>query len=127
MNKEIINTKNAPAAIGPYSQAVKVGNLLFTSGQIPLNPATGELVNDDVEKATERCLENLKAIFEEAGTSFDKVVKTVIFLKDMNHFTIVNEVYGRYFNINQPARSCVQVAKLPKDALIEIEAVVLVD
>lgn len=127
MGKEIINTKNAPAAIGPYSQAVRTGNLLFTSGQIPINPATGELVKDNVEKATERCLENLKAILEEAGSSLDNVIKTVIFLKDMNHFSTVNEIYGTYFKTNQPARSCVQVAKLPKDALIEIEAIALID
>ena len=127
MGKEIINTKNAPAAIGPYSQAVRTGNLLFTSGQIPINPATGELVKDNVENATERCLENLKAILEEAGSSLDNVIKTVIFLKDMNHFSTVNEIYGTYFKTNQPARSCVQVAKLPKDALIEIEAIALID
>lgn len=121
MEKKIISTKNAPAAIGPYSQAVKTGNLVFTSGQIPLDPQTGELVNDDIKKATERSMENIKAILEEAGTSLDKVVKTTVFIQDMNDFAAVNEVYGRYFTENQPARSCVEVAKLPKGAKVEIE------
>ncbi|GAA0747467.1 RidA family protein [Clostridium oceanicum] len=124
MEKTIVSTKKAPAALGPYSQAVKVGDLLFTSGQIPLDPATGELVVDDIKKATERSMENLRAVLDEAGTSFDKVVKAVIFLKDMNDFASVNEVYGKYFTSNPPARSCVQVAKLPKDVPIEIELVV---
>ncbi|MBZ9608833.1 RidA family protein [Clostridium estertheticum] len=126
MIKEIISTKKAPAAIGPYSQAIKVGNLLFTSGQLPFIPETGELISSDVRKATERSIENLKAILEEAGSSLDKVVKTVIFLRDMNDFAIVNEVYESYFTSNQPARSCVQVAKLPKDGILEIEAVAFV-
>lgn len=121
MEKKIISTKNAPAAIGPYSQAVKTGNLVFTSGQIPLDPQTGELVNDDIKKATERSMENINAILEEAGTSLDKVVKTTVFIQDMNDFAAVNEVYGRYFTENQPARSCVEVAKLPKGAKVEIE------
>lgn len=124
MEKTIVSTKKAPAALGPYSQAVKVGDLLFTSGQIPLDPATGELVVDDIKKATERSMENLRAVLDEAGTSFDKVIKAVIFLKDMNDFASVNEVYGKYFTSNPPARSCVQVAKLPKDVPIEIELVV---
>ena len=127
MKKEIINTKNAPAAIGPYSQAVKVGNLLFSSGQIPLDPTTGELVNHDIKHATTRVLENIKGILEEAGTSFDNVIKTVIYLKDMNDFVSVNEIYAQYFPKNQPARSTVQVAKLPKGALVEIEVIAMVD
>jgi len=127
MEKKIINTKNAPAAIGPYSQAVKVGNLLFTSGQIPLDPNTGELVIDDIKKATERSLENLKAILGEAGTTLDKVIKTTVFIKDMNDFSAVNEVYGKYFSENQPARSCVEVARLPKDCRVEIEVIALLD
>ncbi|NEZ45682.1 RidA family protein [Clostridium niameyense] len=126
MEKAIIATKKAPAALGPYSQAVKVGNLLFTSGQIPLIPETGELICDDIKRATERSMENLRAVLEEAGTSFDKVIKSVIFVKDMNDFAAVNEVYGKYFTSNPPARSCVQVAKLPKDAPIEIELVAMV-
>ncbi|MCR1933894.1 RidA family protein [Clostridium tepidum] len=126
MEKVVISTKKAPAALGAYSQAIKVGDLLFTSGQIPLDPATGELVSDDIKKATERSMENLKAVLEEAGTSFDKVIKTVIFLKDMNDFAAVNEVYAKYFKENPPARSCVQVGKLPKDALVEIELVAMI-
>ena len=127
MEKQIINTKNAPAAIGPYSQAVKVGNLLFTSGQIPLDPNTGEMVIDDIKKATERSLENVKAILEEAGTNLSKVIKTTVFIKDMNDFAAVNEVYGKYFSENQPARSCVEVARLPKDCKVEIEVIALLD
>ncbi|AVP64231.1 RidA family protein [Clostridium sporogenes] len=126
MEKVVISTKKAPAALGAYSQAIKIGDLLFTSGQIPLDPATGELISDDITKATERSMENLKAVLEEAGTSFDKVVKTVIFLKDMNDFAAANEVYAKYFKENPPARSCVQVGKLPKDALVEIELVAMI-
>lgn len=122
MTKEVINTNNAPEAIGPYSQGVIVGDFVYTSGQIPLNPATGELVTD-IKLATKQSMENIKAILEEAGTSLNNVVKTSIFLKDLNDFEDVNEVYGTYFIENKPARSCVQVAKLPKDAVIEIEAI----
>lgn len=122
MNKEIIATKNAPGAIGPYSQGIKVGDLVFTSGQLPVDPATGEM-HTDVKKATAQALENVKAILEEAGSSMDKAVKVVVFLQDMADFAEVNEVYGTYFTENPPARSCYQVAKLPKDAIIEIEAV----
>lgn len=126
MEKKIVSTTKAPGAVGPYSQAVIVGNFLFTSGQIPLDPATGELVTGDVAKAAERSLENLKAVLEEAGSSFDKVVKTTVFLTDMNDFAAVNEVYGKYFVKDMPARSCVQVAKLPKGATVEIELIALV-
>ena len=122
MTKEVINTNNAPEAIGPYSQGVIVGDFVYTSGQIPLNPVTGELVTD-IKLATKQSMENIKAILEEAGTSLKNVVKTSIFLKDLNDFEAVNEVYGTYFIENKPARSCVQVAKLPKDAVIEIEAI----
>lgn len=122
MTKEVINTNNAPEAIGPYSQVVIVGDFVYTSGQIPLNPATGELVTD-IKLATKQSMENIKAILEEAGSSLNNVVKTSIFLKDLNDFEAVNEVYGTYFIENKPARSCVQVAKLPKDAVIEIEAI----
>lgn len=122
MTKEVINTNNAPEAIGPYSQVVIVGDFVYTSGQIPLNPATVELVTD-IKLATKQSMENIKAILEEAGTSLNNVVKTSIFLKDLNDFEAVNEVYGTYFIENKPARSCVQVAKLPKDAVIEIEAI----
>jgi 2-iminobutanoate/2-iminopropanoate deaminase len=123
MGKEIINTKNAPGAIGPYSQATRIGDLVYTSGQLPIDMATGELVNDDVKKATEASLKNVKAILEEAGTSLNKVVKTLVFVKDMNDFAAVNEVYSKFFTENFPARSCVEVAKLPKDALVEIEVI----
>lgn len=122
MTKEVINTNNAPEAIGPYSQGVIVGDFVYTSGQIPLNPVTGELVTD-IKLATKQSMENIKAILEEAGTSLNNVVKTSIFLKDLNDFEAVNEVYGTYFIENKPTRSCVQVAKLPKDAVIEIEAI----
>jgi len=125
MEKNIINTNNAPAAIGPYSQAVKVGKLLYTSGQLPINAATGEFINDDIKKATTQSLENIKSILEEAGTTIDKVVKTTVFLKDMNDFDHMNEVYAHYFSTNPPARSCVQVAKLPKDAIVEIEVIAI--
>ena len=106
MTKEVINTNNAPEAIGPYSQGVIVGDFVYTSGQIPLNPVTGELVTD-IKLATKQSMENIKAILEEAGTSLDNVVKTSIFLKDLNDFEAVNEVYGTYFIENKPARSCV--------------------
>lgn len=127
MGKQIVYTKDAPAAIGPYSQGVIVGKLLFTSGQIPIDPATGELVNDDIVKATERVMENIKAILEEAGTTLEKVVKTTILLKDMNDFQKVNETYEKYLTNDQPARSCFQAAKLPKDALVEIEVVAAIE
>jgi len=125
MEKHIISTSKAPAALGPYSQAVKVGELLYTSGQLPINAATGEFINNDIKKATAQSLENVKSILEEAGTSLDKVVKTLVFLKDMNNFADMNEVYSQYFSENPPARSCVQVAKLPKDALVEIEVIAI--
>ena len=126
MNKQIVNTQNAPAAIGPYSQGVKVGNLIFTSGQLPLNPQSGELVAD-IEGATKQSLDNVKAILESEGASMDKVVKTVVFLRDMNDFAAMNAVYATYFPSNPPARSAVQVARLPKDAIVEIEAIALAE
>lgn len=122
MQKEIISTTNAPAAIGPYSQGIKIGDMVFTSGQIPVNPATGEVVTE-IKAATKQSLENVKAVLEQAGSSLDKVVKVVVFIKDMNDFAQVNEVYGQYFTENAPARSCVEVARLPKDCVIEIEAI----
>ena len=121
--KEIISTDKAPAAIGPYSQAVKVGNLLFTSGMIPIDPATNTLVEGGIEVQTERALENVKALLEASGTSLDKVVKTVVFIKNMDDFAKVNEIYAKYFTSDFPARSCVEVARLPKDVLIEMEAI----
>jgi len=125
MQKEIISTAKAPAAIGPYSQGIKIGDLIFTSGQLPVNSETGEMPSD-IKEATKQSLENIKAILEEAGSSLDKVIKVVVFIKDMNDFAKVNEVYGTYFTENQPARSCIEVARLPKDAVIEIEAVATV-
>ena len=123
--KEIIATDKAPAAIGPYSQAVKVGNLLFTSGMIPINPETNTLVEGGIEVQAEQAFKNIKNLLEAAGSSVDKVVKTVVFIKDknMDDFAKVNEIYAKYFTDNYPARSCVEVARLPKDVLIEIEAV----
>ncbi len=126
MNKQTLNTQNAPAAIGPYSQGVKVGNLIFTSGQLPINTQSGELVAD-IEGATKQSLDNVKAILESSGSSMDKVVKTVVFLKDMNDFAAMNTVYATYFPNNPPARSAVQVARLPKDAIVEIEAIALAE
>jgi len=126
MSKQTINTQNAPAAIGPYSQGAKVGNLIFASGQLPINTQSGELVAD-IEGATKQSLDNLKAILESAGSSMDKVVKTVVFLRDMNDFAAMNAVYATYFSSNPPARSAVQVARLPKDAIVEIEAIALAE
>ena len=124
MNKEIISTKKAPSAIGPYSQGMIVGDLVFTSGQIPLNPENGELVTE-ISKATVQVMANLSAVLEAAGSSLEKVIKTTIFLQDLNDFEKVNEIYGDYFKDNLPARSCVQVAELPKGAIIEIEAIAI--
>ncbi|HBW35546.1 RidA family protein [Desulfosporosinus sp. BICA1-9] len=126
MNKQTLSTQNAPAAIGPYSQGVKVGNLIFTSGQLPINIQSGELVAD-IEGATKQSLDNVKAILEASGSSMDKVIKTVVFLKDMNDFVAMNTVYATYFPNNPPARSAVQVARLPKDAIVEIEAIALAE
>ena len=126
MNKQTLNTQNAPAAIGPYSQGVKVGNLIFTSGQLPMNPQSGELVAD-IEGATKQSLDNVKAILEASSSSMDKVEKTVVFLRDMNDFAAMNAVYATYFPSNPPARSAVQAARLPKDAIVEIEAIALAE
>ena len=126
MSKIVIDTKNAPGAIGPYSQGMIVGNLVYTSGQLPIDMATGELV-EDVKLATKASLDNVKAILEEAGTSMDKIFKTTVFVKDLNDFNAVNEVYATYIKSNPPARSCVQVAKLPKDAVVEIEAIAVLE
>jgi 2-iminobutanoate/2-iminopropanoate deaminase len=121
---ERIQTGGAPAAIGPYSQATRLGDLVFTAGQIPLDPSTMEVVGgDDVGAQTERVLESLQAILIEAGGSLDTVLKTTVFLKDMNDFAAMNEVYGRYFSRHKPARSTVEVARLPRDVRVEIEAV----
>ena len=121
--KEIVNTKNAPAAIGPYSQAVFANGSLFVSGQLPLDPSSGEIVRGGIEAQTRQSLSNLQAIVLEKGLRLEDVVKTTVFLADMNDFVVVNGVYAEYFTSNFPARAAVQVARLPKDALVEIEAV----
>jgi len=118
--KTIINTNNAPAPIGPYSQAVAAGNLIFLSGQIALNPATGELVLDDIKTETKQVMENIKAVLTEAGVDFSSILKTTIFLKDMGNFPLVNEVYGSYFTDQFPARETVEVSGLPKNVNVEI-------
>jgi 2-iminobutanoate/2-iminopropanoate deaminase len=123
--KEIIATERGPKAIGPYSQAIRANGFVFLSGQIPFDPATGQLIEGDVAAQTTRVLENVKAIAEAAGSSLDKAVKATVFLKDMNDFAAMNEVYGKYFAHNPPARSTVEVARLPRDARVEIELIVL--
>jgi 2-iminobutanoate/2-iminopropanoate deaminase len=125
--KEIISTENAPGAIGPYSQAVRAGNMIFLSGQIPIDPQTGQFVSDDVAEQTEQVMKNLSAVLAAAGASLNNVVKTTVFLADMNDFTAMNEVYGRYFSENKPARATVQAARLPRDARIEIECIAISD
>ena len=121
--KEIIATDQAPQAIGPYSQVVRAGNLIFASGQIPIDPATKEFVSGGIAEQTEQVLRNLKAVFAAAGVELDQIVKTTVFLADMNDFNAMNEVYGKYFGQNPPARATVQAARLPRDAKVEIEAI----
>ena len=125
MSKRIIHTEKAPKAIGPYSQAVHIGNLVYTAGQVGLDPATMELVPGAVEEQTRQALVNLKNVLETAGTSMEKVVKTTVFLKNMNDFAKMNAIYAEAFNENPPARTTVAVAGLPKNALVEIECVAL--
>lgn len=122
--KKIISTPKAPAAIGPYSQAIEVNGLLFTSGMIPIVPSTGELVEGDIEAQAEQAIGNLAALIEAAGAKIENTIKTTVFIKNMDDFTKVNEIYAKYFTTDFPARSCVEVARLPKDVLIEIEAIV---
>jgi len=121
--KEIISTENAPGAIGPYSQAIKAGGMLFCSGQIPIDTATGEFVEGGVVEQTEQVLRNLKAVLEAAGAGISNVVKTTVFLADMNDFGAMNEVYAKYFGDDKPARATVQAARLPRDARVEIECI----
>jgi 2-iminobutanoate/2-iminopropanoate deaminase len=123
--KEVISTDKAPKAIGPYSQAIKANGLIFTAGQIALDPATGQLIDGDVARQTTRVLESLKGIVEAAGSSLDRAVKATVYLKDMNDFAAMNEVYARYFSKNPPARSTVEAARLPRDVRVEIDLVVL--
>ena len=119
---KVINTNNAPEALGPYSHATEINGFLFTSGQIPLN-TDGQIVSDDVQAQTRQVLENLKVVLDAAGSDIESVVKATIFIKDMNEFQKINEIYGEYFDAHQPARSCVEVARLPKDVKVEIELI----
>ncbi len=123
MKKTIVKTDKAPAAIGPYSQAVKVGNLLYTSGQIPINPATGKIDSNDFEGQLKQVLENILGIFDELNSDKEDIVKFTVFLKDLNDFKKLNEIFTEYFPENPPARSAVQVSRLPLDVLVEIEAI----
>ena len=123
---ETVKTDNAPGAIGPYSQAVKAGEMVFCSGQIPIDPATGEFVSEDVAEQTEQVLRNLSEVLKAAGAALENVVKTTVFLADMNDFVAMNEIYGRYFNENKPARATVQAARLPRDARVEIDCIAVV-
>jgi len=124
--KEVISTEGAPKAIGPYSQAIRAGGFIFTSGQVAIDPATQQVIAGDVAAQTDRVLKSLAAIFQASGSSFDKVVRCTVFLKNMGDFAAMNEVYGRYFTQSPPARSTVEVARLPKDVLVEIDAIALV-
>ena len=126
MQRESVKTQHAPAAIGPYSQAIKAGGMVYAAGQIPLDPTTGQLISGDIQAQTERVLENLRAVLAAAGSSLDGVVKTTVFLKSMGDFAAMNEVYARYFTDTAPARSTIAVADLPRGALVEIEYIALV-
>lgn len=123
--KDVISTEKGPKAIGPYSQAIRANGFIFVSGQVAFDPATGQLVEGDVGKQTARVLDNLKAIVEAAGSSLEKAIRATVFLKDMNDFTAMNEVYARYFSHQPPARSTVEVARLPRDVRVEIDLIAL--
>lgn len=123
MSKEVISTQNAPGAVGPYSQAIKAGDFLFASGQIPINPEKGRIVAGTVAAQAEQSMKNVGAILEAAGLSFDDVVKTTVYITNMEYFGAINEVYGKYFQKTLPARSCVEISKLPKEALVEVEVI----
>lgn len=123
--KKVIASEKAPKALGPYSQAISANGLIFCSGQVAIDPATNNVIAGDVSAQTERVLKNLTAVLEAAGSSFDKVVKTTVFLKNMGDFAAMNEVYGRFFSAQPPARSTVEVARLPKDVLVEIDVIAL--
>ncbi len=121
----IIHTKNAPAPIGPYSQAVKVGNMLYASGQIAIDPSTGNIIMDNIQSETHQVMKNILALLKEAGMEYQHIVKTSIFLKDMNQFAAVNAIYGSYFTSNYPARETVEVSRLPKDVNVEISVIAI--
>ena len=123
--RTVISTDNAPKAIGPYSQAIRANGLIFVSGQTPIDPATQQLINGTIAEQTERVLRNIEGILKQAGSSLDKVVRCGVFLKDMNDFTAMNEVYGRFFKNEPPARTTIQAARLPKDCMVEIDAIAL--
>jgi 2-iminobutanoate/2-iminopropanoate deaminase len=123
--RQVISTDNAPKAIGPYSQAIRANGLIFVSGQTPIDPATQQLLNGSIGEQTERVLRNIEAILTQAGSSMAKVVRCGVFLKDMNDFTAMNEVYGKFFKSEPPARTTIQAAKLPKDCMVEIDAIAL--
>ncbi|PKL44745.1 MAG: reactive intermediate/imine deaminase [Candidatus Riflebacteria bacterium HGW-Riflebacteria-1] len=127
MKRQIVSTDKAPAAIGPYSQAIKISGMLFTSGQVPIVPETGKIEATDIEGQAEQVMNNLEAVIKAGGSDLSRVVKCTIFLKDLGHFAKVNEIYGARFKSAPPARSCVQVAKLPLDCLVEIEAIALTE
>jgi len=121
--KKVVRTKNAPNPVGPYNQAIISGNFVFTAGQIALHPASGELEENDIKKQTERVIKNMEAVLLAAGSDLTQVIKTTVFLKNMNDFASMNEVYGKYFAVDPPARSAVEVSRLPKDVLVEIECI----
>ena len=123
MNKENIQTENAPAAIGPYSQGIKYGNMTFVSGQIAIDPATGDLIEGDIKQQTRQVLTNVKAVLESAGSSLENVLKATVFITNMDDFPLINEAYAEFFQSAPPARACVEVARLPKDVLVEIEMI----
>jgi len=123
--KKIVKTEKAPAPVGPYNQAIISGNFVFTAGQIPIDPETGNLEANDIKIQTKRVIENLRAVLQASGSDLSEVVKTTVFLKDMNEFALMNEVYAQYFSDNSPARSAVEVARLPKDVLVEMECIAI--
>src|SRR5690554_225199 len=125
MNINTLATEKAPAAVGPYSQGVKAGDFVYTSGQLPIDPQTGQLVQEDIQSATRLALNNVKAVLEQGGASLETVVKVTVYVKDMNNFGDINEVYAEFFTDHKPARSLVEVARLPKDGVIEIEAIAI--
>ncbi|NLX92340.1 MAG: RidA family protein [Clostridiales bacterium] len=127
MNKQEVKTNNAPAAIGAYSQGIQAGNLVFASGQMPVDPATGEVVSGGIAEQARQAIENMKAVMQAANASLDDVIKTTVFIKNMADFGVINDIYASYFKAPFPARSCVEVARLPKDVLIEIEAIARVE